>query len=113
MKLLTLILALSLGSQIAWAESVDFEKLATAIYHAEGADKAVHKYGILAKYKHTPPRKACLNTITKRYKLWVNTNKQEGFIDFLQKTYAPINCENDNGTNKFWARNVTYFYNKT
>ena len=31
------------------------------------------------------------------------------FIACLARRYAPINCDNDNGTNQFWLKNVRWF----
>ena len=70
----------------------NFERLANAIYKAEGGAKTRHPYGILAKYKHTTPRQACMNTIAHAYKDW---NKQGDFIRFLQKRYCQVGASID------------------
>ena len=91
----------------AHAETIDPERLATAIYHAEGIHSK-HPYGILARYHSTSPRQACLNTIRHRLRLW---NGSGSFIVFLSKTYCPIGAFNDpEGLNKNWVKNVSYFY---
>src|SRR3990167_10708274 len=64
----------------------DFERLANAIYKAEGV-KSRHPYGILAKYKHTTPRQACLNTIRSAKKRFAKQNQENDFIRFLGLTY--------------------------
>lgn len=82
-------------------------QIADAIYLAEGGARTRHPYGILAKYKQTTPRQACLNTITHARRDW---NGQGDFLEFLQKRYAPIGAKNDpTGLNKNWLRNVRYF----
>jgi len=96
---------------VAKAESIDIEKLATAIYYAEGGAKTSHPYGILAHYKQTTPRQACINTIKSAIRRYEKTNKRLDFITFLSKTYCPIGAKNDpQGLNKNWVKNVRYFY---
>jgi hypothetical protein len=96
--------------------NLDKERLANAIYIAEGGAKTKHPYGILKKYKVTTPRQACINTINTALRKWNqqglkgNTND---FIKFLGKTYAPIGADNDpTGLNRNWVKNVTSLYNK-
>jgi len=92
-----------------WADEVIYtnEQIADAIYQAEGGSKTRHPYGILAKYKHTTPRQACLNTISHAKKDW---NGKGDFLEFLQKRYAPLNAKNDpTGLNKNWLKNVQWW----
>lgn len=92
----------------ARAEGYDVERLATAIYHAEGGANTRHPYGILAKYKHTTPRQACINTINHALRDW---DGKGDFIRFLQRRYAPIGAVNDPlGLNRNWYQNVSYLY---
>ncbi len=107
--ILSLILIL-LFPQLCLAEKINVEKLATAIYYAEGGAKTNHPYGILAKYKTTTPRQACINTINSALKRYEKSNKKLDFITFLGLTYCPVGCENDNGTNRFWVKNVKRIY---
>ena len=94
---------------VVHAADIDIEKLANAIYKAEGGARTKHPYGILAKYKTTTPRQACINTIKSNLKRW---NGQGDFIDALGKVYCPIGASNDpKGLNKNWTRNVKHFYN--
>ena len=79
-------------------------QLADAIYKAENSKS--HPYGILKHYKHTTPRQACLNTIAHARR---DFNGKGDFIEFLGKRYCPVGCDNDNGTNKYWIKNVKYF----
>lgn len=72
---------------------VDVNKLANAIYMAEGGAKTRHPYGILAKYKTTTPRQACINTIKSNYKRWVKAGKRGDFIEYLGRTYCPIGAK--------------------
>lgn len=92
-------------AQRAWsAETVDVERLATAIHKAEGNDN----YGILKKIKGTNYRKACIQTIRHALRDW---DGQDDFIAFLGSRYAPVGASNDpNNLNVNWIRNVSYFY---
>jgi hypothetical protein len=86
------------------AYSYTNDQLADAIFRAENSKS--HPYGILAHYKHTTPRQACLNTIVHAYRDW---NGKGDFIEFLGSRYCPVGCDNDNGTNQYWVRNVKLF----
>ena len=88
-------------------EIIDVEKLATAIYYAEGGTKTNHPYGILTHYKHTTPRQACINTINHALRDW---NGKSDFIVFLGSRYCPIGAKNDPlGLNKNWVFNVKFW----
>lgn len=88
---------------------IDVNKLANAIYKAEGGSKTKHPYGILTKYKNTTPRQACINTINRKLKTYKGSDKD--FIKHLGKTYCPVGALNDPwGLNKNWVNNVTKFY---
>jgi len=97
--------------QILFAENikgVDVDRLANAIYKAEGGSKTRYPYGILTKYKTTTPRQACINTIKHALRDW---NGKGDFIKFLGARYCPVGAKNDpKGLNKNWVKNVTYYY---
>ena len=79
-------------------------QIANAIFKAENSKS--HPYGILAHYKHTTARQACLNTIKHARKDY----KQGDFIEFLGARYCPVGANNDpEGLNKNWVKNVKYF----
>lgn len=84
-----------------------------AIYKAEGGTKTHHPYGILAIYRHTNSKQACINTILHKYrdyrKLQGKTGKDGHFIDYLASKYCPVGCSNDVVTNKYWVNNVLYW----
>ena len=96
------------GNQPQTRLNVDINKLADAIYKAEGGAKTRHPYGILKHYKTTMPRQACINTIKHALRDW---NGRGDFISFLGSRYCPVGCSNDNGTNRYWISNVHKFYN--
>lgn len=85
-------------------------RLANAIYKAEGGAKTNHPYGILAKYKTTTPRQACINTIRSKHKEWIALGSKGDFIDYLGSRYCPVGASNDpTGLNKNWIPNVRRF----
>lgn len=88
------------------------KELADAIYIAEGGSKTKHPYGILARYRHTDARTACLNTIRHNIRSWLCTDQREPFLAYLGRHYAPVGCSNDNGSNKYWIKNVKYWLEK-
>jgi hypothetical protein len=80
-------------------------QIADAIFKAENSK--THPYGILAHYKNTSPRQACLNTIAHAKRDW---NGKGDFIVFLGSRYCPVGAKNDpTGLNKNWVRNVNRF----
>jgi hypothetical protein len=92
-------------------EPIYFERLAKAIYLAEGGTKASKPFGVMMK-KCTKEniafcRKACIQTIAHA---WNDFDGEGEFLDFLQKRYCPINSDTDNGTCKFWKSNVESLY---
>jgi hypothetical protein len=90
---------------IANAEEYTNDRIADAIFRAENSTS--HPYGILAHYKHTTPRQACINTIKHAKRDW---NGKGDFICFLQKRYAPIGVANDpHNLNSNWTKNVKHF----
>ena len=108
------ILAFLMSSQATRAfcfdKDIDVERLATAIYFAEGGEKTSHPYGILTHYKTTTPKQACINTINHALKDW---DGKGDFISFLGSRYCPVGASNDpTGLNVNWIKNVTYFYNR-
>ena len=113
LAILTLFMLYALYS-IAYADNaptVNVERLANAIYKAEGGNKTKHPYGILAKYKHTTPRQACINTIKSALKRYTKQGAKGDFIVFLGKTYCPVGASNDPwGLNKNWVKNVKHYY---
>jgi hypothetical protein len=94
-------------------DSYDVERLADAIYKAEGGARAKYPYGILTKYKTTTPRQACINTIRNQMKRHAAHDCGKDYLTCLRDRYCPLNAKNDpKGLNKNWLKNVKYFYNK-
>ena len=87
-------------------EGYDINTWAEAIHHAEGNDN----YGILAHYKHTTYKQACINTIRHIHRLWVSQGKPVAFMVYLGHIYCPVGAGNDPmGLNVNWQRNVAYW----
>ena len=85
----------------SFAETDD--QIADAIYIAEGGAKTNHPYGILARYKTTTPRQACLNTIKSARKRYAAYTGSDDFITFLGRTYCPPEAH---PLNRNWVKNV-------
>ena len=91
----------------------DWNRLANAIYKAEGGSRTAHPYGILAHYRHTTPRQACINTCKTKYRQWASNSKAQSYLEYLASKYAPIGVSNDiKGLNRNWLKNVSYFYSR-
>lgn len=112
-KLTFLLIVLLSGCQtpaMAQLTPSTLDRLATAIYWAEGGPRTSHPYGILATYHHTTPRVACINTIKHQYRNWVRAGAPGHFIHYLASRYAPVGSNTDVGTNQYWERNVRRLY---
>ena len=102
------------GSQGAWAEDfIDQERLADAIYKAEGGAKAKVPYGILSiKVKDKrDARRVCINTINNNLARWQwarQNGDQRDYIQFLGDRYCPVSAHS---LNKNWVKNVKRLYN--
>ena len=92
------------------------DQIADAIWRAEGGAKAKKPYGILSVpcEGEQDCRQICLNTIRNNRKRFADYGykQYDDFLSFLSSRYAPINCENDNGTNQYWLKNVRFFLTK-
>lgn len=77
----------------------DANKIADAIYLAEGGKKTRFPYGIKS-IKTSHPRNVCITTIQHSYAYWTGRGS---FIDFLSYTYCPFE---DRET---WVKNVKWF----
>ena len=111
MKRLGLIIALLMAWQGVGMAEPDYNALADAIYKAEGGAKTAHPYGILAKYKHTTPRQACINTCRNQWKRHQAHACGKDYLTCLRDRYCPIGAKNDpNGLNRNWTKNVAYYY---
>ena len=87
-------------------------RIADAIYLAEGGGKARVPYGILSLKVRDKAhaRRICLNTIRNNYRRWQSTRTNECFLDFLAGRYCP---PIDSEGNKNWKRNVRSILNNS
>lgn len=86
-------------------------QIVNAIYRAENSKR--YPYGVLATYKHTTPRQACMNTVSHARRDWNRTGRRLDFVNYLSLRYAPIGAANDpQGLNRNWVVNVRYYLGK-
>lgn len=87
----------------------EVERLADAIFRAEGGKKAKVSHGILSvPVKNAAhARQVCKRTIRNTWDRWTLAGKPGDFVEFLGRRYAPIGAKNDpKGLNCNWIRNV-------
>mgnify|MGYP001608057802 CR=1 FL=1 len=110
MTFLVASLAASLArGEEAWTDT----QIVEAIGRAENSKR--YPYGIKSintKGDIAYARKICLNSVHNGRKRWERAGRPCDFIEFISRRYCPINAPDDNGTNRFWARNVKYFLAK-
>jgi hypothetical protein len=84
------------------------ERLATAIYHAEGGAKSHPAYGIrsVTVRNEDEARKVCLTTIKNNWRRWKSAGAQGDYLEFLARRYCPPNSA-------AWLKNVRFFLNKS
>jgi hypothetical protein len=92
--------------QAAAIEPQYAERVADAIYRAEGGPRAKVPYGILSVpvRNEQEARKVCLNTIRNNWQRWTDAGQPGHFIDFLGNRYCPPSA--DPVGNRNWRRNV-------
>jgi len=95
---------------------IDAEKLADAIFLAEGGYGAGYLYGIRSVSYDTESeaRRICINTINNNKKRYMEYGykKHKTYLEFLASRYCPIGAKNDpKGLNKNWIKNVIFFLN--
>lgn len=113
MLLTTTALILIIMVKLAKAETFTYDELADAIYHAEGGTGASVPYGIFYDgCTWDDPdlcRKICLNTIRNNTGRFTAQYEYKDYLDFLASRYCPVGSETDNGTCRFWKKNVKWF----
>ena len=98
-------------SHAAEIPTIQANKIADAIYIIEGGRKTHHPYGVLGKW-HKSPRTICINTIKHQYRNWAKSGRKMAFTAYLGHVYAPVGCNNDVGTNKYWISNLNWYIQK-
>lgn len=111
-KLILSFLFVFLITTEAHAEQMpDFNRLVKAIYFAEGGSATRHPYGVLGKWS-IPAKQVCMNTVKNQWKRHLKHNCGKDYFTCLRDRYCPIGASNDNGTNKYWLKNVLGHYKK-
>lgn len=96
-----------------FAFGVDAERMADAIYKAEGGRKARVPYGILSlKVRDAAhARQVCIRTILNNERRWIAAGRPGEYIDFLADRYCPPSV--DPVGNRNWKRNIRKLYAQT
>ena len=109
---------IGLAEEVPGIPVIDQDKLAVAIYLAEGGENTRFPYGIKSVDTHGDKayaRKICLNTINNNLARWQwarqNGDKRD-YIAFLGSRYAPTKGATDDpmGLNNNWVNNVRRLY---
>lgn len=104
-------LAILLLSALPCVASINQERLADAIWLAEGGAQSKSPYGILSVPVHDPieARAICIRTIRHAI-LDFHGRSDKAFIRWFSLKYCPpsVDCIG----NRHWKRNVIWFYSK-
>jgi hypothetical protein len=98
--------------------SYNVEKLVSAIYLAEGGERAKKPFGILSVpcSDYSSCKKICTNTVRNNLKRWEKAGKPGDYLEFLSKKYAPVgmgkNSNDPRNLNKNWYSNVKKIYGR-
>jgi len=106
-------LLISLLAFSAHAKSLDADKIANAIYRAEGGAHTRFPYGVMSvkAANANEARHICILTIQNNWQRWQaaggHTRACGDFIDFLADHYCPPSVDPVGNAN--WKRNVKFF----
>jgi hypothetical protein len=108
-KLLLILLA---SVSLAAAAHPNPERLADAIYKAEGGSKARSPYGVLSvKVKDAAhARRITLTSIRNNWTRWERAGRPGEFIDFMADRWCPKAADPAGNVN--WKKNVKFLYRK-
>jgi len=83
---------------------INLEKMADAIYKAEGGANTKYPYGIrsIACKDAGEARRVCIHSISNSIIRWEKAGKSKPFIEFMADRYCPPQPDHDR-----WVRNVT------
>lgn len=102
---------LSLGASYLDLDQVRFERIADAIYVAEGGRKASVPYGIFYKGcdwdNPAYCRHICINTLRNTYKRWISSKSPLSYLEFLRDRYCPLSHSQLNAN---WLPNLRRIY---
>jgi hypothetical protein len=100
---------LSLLALSAHAKTLDVDKIANAIYRAEGGAHTRFPYGVMSVKVSdaNQARLVCIATIQNNWKRWQAAGSHGDFIDFLADRYCPPSVDPQGNAN--WKHNVKFF----
>lgn len=106
------VLILLLLAGPVWAEpshEIPAEKVANAIYLAEGGAKTRYPYGVLSVKVsgEAEARRVCLNSIRNSRARWEKAGRPGDWLEFMAARWIP--AEVDPVGHKNWIKNVRYF----
>jgi hypothetical protein len=106
------VLTLLLTAYVARADERYFDRLADAIWWAEGGEKTRFPYGVkilVAGVYHPAenPRATCLAIIRRQHKRWASVGRPDDFVFFLSQTYCPPTADWRGNLN--WRNNVRFY----
>ena len=105
-------LLISLFALSAHAKTLDADKIANAIYRAEGGAHTRFPYGVMSVKvaDSNQARLVCIATIQNNWKRWQEMGSHGDFIDFLADHYCPPSVDPQGNAN--WKRNVKFFISR-
>lgn len=92
------------------------ERVADAIYRAEGGAATRHPYGVLSVKVsgEAEARRVCLNSIRNSRGRWEKAGRPGPWLDYFAKRWCPVGAENDSSNlNINWLKNVRFFLVKS
>lgn len=85
-----------------------FNRVADAIYVAEGGIRTKFPYGIKS-VRTNNPRRVCLVSVRNNWQRWQDAGCPGDFIDFMGQRYCPPQAH---PLNRHWAKNVRRIYDR-
>lgn len=88
------------------------EKMAGAIYQAEGGTNAAKPYGVLSvKVRNkAQARRVCIRSIRNNWSRWEEAGKPGTFVDFMADRWCPPSTDAKGNAN--WKKNVKTLLNQ-
>lgn len=85
------------------------DKMADAIYRAEGGSKTRWPYGVksVKVSGEAEARRVTINSVNNNWRRWEQANKPVPFVQFMALRWCPPSADPVGHTN--WVRNVTKF----
>lgn len=102
-------LLISLLALSAHGQTLNADKIADAIYRAEGGAHTRFPYGVMSVKASdaSQARHICFVTIQNNWQRWQAAGSHGDFLDFLADRYCPPSVDPQGNAN--WKRNVKFF----